>query len=160
MPKQFRAVAFDLDATSVGSLREAFPEWHIDVIDGATAASLAQDSSLGTADLLVVMARAEAAPQLRTRSAATEMLGLCRGLRSQSGGASTPLVVLVPPTQEAIVRAVLKAGADRCMILPVHVKQLVSVVNHLQRGNQPGRHTLNLEPAQTEDSWRDDGGQG
>jgi hypothetical protein len=27
-------------------------------------------------------------------------------------------------------------------------------------GNQPGRHTLNLDQAQREDRWRDDGGQG
>jgi hypothetical protein len=31
---------------------------------------------------------------------------------------------------------------------------------HAQAGNQPGRHTLNLEQAQREDEWQDDGGQG
>jgi hypothetical protein len=30
----------------------------------------------------------------------------------------------------------------------------------VRQGNQPGRHTLNLDPAQREDHWRDDGGQG
>jgi hypothetical protein len=36
---------------------------------------------------------------------------------------------------------------------------LIEVV-HAQAGNQSGRHTLNLEKAQTEDRWRDDGGEG
>ena len=31
---------------------------------------------------------------------------------------------------------------------------------HARAGNQPGRHTLSIERAQTDDCWRDDGGQG
>jgi len=39
-------------------------------------------------------------------------------------------------------------------------KEVVGVLAHARAGNQPGRHTLNLDQAQIEDRWRDDGGQG
>jgi hypothetical protein len=57
MPNQLRAVAFDLDAASLSGLREALPEWEIEVVNGATAASLTHDWNHGAADLLVVQAR-------------------------------------------------------------------------------------------------------
>src|SRR5712692_6548973 len=91
MPNQSRAIGFDVDPASLLSLREAFPEWEIEAVEGATAASLAQDWNLGSADLLIVGARDE--------EAAT--LGLCRGLRKQAGRAITPLLVLVRPSQPA-----------------------------------------------------------
>jgi hypothetical protein len=37
---------------------------------------------------------------------------------------------------------------------------VASMLVHARAGNQPGRHTLDLERAQSEDRWRDDGGQG
>ena len=150
MAQQARAVAFDVDAASLITLREALPEWGIEVIQGANATALRRDWNPETADLLVLGARAEV----------TETLGLCRGLRSQAGRAATPLLVLVPPEQPALVRAVLEAGANSCLVLPVHAKEVVAVVSRAREENQPGRHTLGLDRAQTEDRWRDDGGQG
>jgi DNA-binding response OmpR family regulator len=144
------AVAYDLDAASLISLREALSGWEIEVVNGATIRSLTRDWNPGTADLLVVTARDQVA----------ETLGLCRGLRSQAGRAHTSLLVLVSSGQEAVVRAVLEAGADSCLVLPVHAKQVVSMLARVRQGNRPGRHTLNLDRAQAEDLWRDDGGQG
>jgi hypothetical protein len=86
-PRRSRAVAFDLDVASLMSLREALPEWDIEVVNRATIASLRQDWNPRAADLLVVNARAEVA----------ETLGLCRGSRSQVGWTHTPLLVLVQP---------------------------------------------------------------
>ncbi len=150
MRSQPRAVAFDVDPASLLCLREAFPEWEIEAVEQATAASLTQDWNLGAADLLIVGARND--------EAAT--VDLCRGLRKQAGRAVTPLLVLVPPAQPALVRAVLKAGANNCLVLPIHAKEVASMLVRAQAGNQPGRHTLDLEKAQIEDRWRDDGGQG
>ena len=150
MPNQPRAVAFDVDPASLLSLREALPGWEIEAVEGASAASLTQDWNLGATDLLIVGARADEA----------ETLGLCRGLRRQAGWAVTPLLVLVPPSQPALVRDVLEAGAHNCLVLPIDAKEVASMLMRAQAGNQPGRHTLNLEKAQTEDRWRDDGGQG
>jgi hypothetical protein len=45
-------------------------------------------------------------------------------------------------------------------MLPINAKDVASMLLHAQTGNQPGRHTLDLEHAQTEDRWRDDGGEG
>jgi DNA-binding response OmpR family regulator len=149
MRNQPRAVAFDVDPASLLSLRKAFPDWEIEAVEGATA-SLTQDWNLGAADLLIVGARDD--------EAAT--LDLCRGLRKQEGRSVTPLLVLVPPAQPALVRAVLLAGANNCLVLPIDAKEVASMLVRAQAGNQPGRHTLNLEKAQTEDRWRDDGGQG
>src|SRR5262245_58399539 len=89
----------------------------------------------------------------------TPGLGLCRGLRSQAGAAHTPLLVLVGPAQEALVSAALDAGANSCLVVPVQAEDLVSRVARARAGNRPGRHTLGLDRAQREDSWRDDGGE-
>jgi peptidylprolyl isomerase len=174
LPSQGEAVAFDVDAVSLASLRQALPGWRVQEIHGATAASLPGDWNPGAADLLV----------LAFRGQGTEGVELCRFLAartSASGDARTeaagppsppadrrdharradaPLLGLVPPGQEALVRAVLEAGAHSCLVLPVHAKEVASMLVHARAGNQPGRHTLNLEQAQSEDRWRDDGGQG
>jgi DNA-binding response OmpR family regulator len=150
MPQRLKAVAFDLDAASLISLREALPEWDIDLVSKATTGSLTSDWDPGTADLVVIAAGDRTA----------DTLGLCRILRSQVGRAQVPLLVLVPPDRNALVEAVLEAGADSCLLLPVHAKEIVSMLNHLREGNRPGRHTLNLEQAQYKDRWRDEGGQG
>jgi DNA-binding response OmpR family regulator len=144
-----KLIAFDVDPESLTSLREALPGWDVEATDGATVGSLDRDWRPGAADLLVVGDHEDVA---RT-------LGLCRGLRSQAGRAETPLLVLVPPAREALVRAALGAGADSCLVLPVHPKEVASMVARGRAGNQPGRHTLNLDHPQREDPWRDEGGE-
>jgi DNA-binding response OmpR family regulator len=144
-----RIVAFDVDADSLASLREAFPEGAIEAVQGATTASLRRDWDPGVTDLLVVGAG----------DSLGSTLGLCRGVRSQAGRAHTPLLVLMRPTQQALVQAALAAGADGCLVLPVHPKELVRVLAQAREGNRPGRHTLSLSRAQREDPWQDDGGE-
>jgi DNA-binding response OmpR family regulator len=150
MPDQPKAIAFDLDSVSLVRLRQAFPAWEIEVINGATLASLSQDWDPQRADLLVVRVQDETA----------ETLGLCRGLRSQTGRAHVPLLVLVPPAQETLVKAALDAGAHSCLVLPIHPKDLATTWARMREGNRPGRHTLNLDRAQREDLWQDNGGEG
>jgi DNA-binding response OmpR family regulator len=149
MQAHSKAIAFDVDPASLLSLRAALPDWEIEDVQGANAASFTQDWNLGAAGLLVLGARDDV----------TEILDLCRGLRKQAG-ALIPLLVLVPPAQPALVRDVLKAGANSCLVLPIHAKEVASMLVHVRAGNQPGRHTLDLDRAQREDRWRDDGGQG
>ena len=149
MGDRLRAIAFDLDMDSMITLRQAFPEWEIQATNEATLGLLPRHWHPGSADLLIVGARDEA----------SETLGLCRGLRSQSGREDTPLVVLVPPAQETLVRAALAAGANSCLVLPVHAKDLTSTLTRALAGNQPGRHTLGLDRGQVADSWRDEGGE-
>lgn len=168
LPHQLTAIAFDLDAASMVSLRQAFPAWAIEEIGEATAASLSRDWDPATADLLIVNAGADVSETL----ALCRLLVFCgrystdsqRGVpRSPEGvvpRADAPLLVLVHAGQENFVRAALEAGAASCLILPIHAKELVNMLAHAQDSNQPGRHTLNLDPAQREDRWRDDGGQG
>jgi len=167
-----KAIAFDVDAASLDSLRQALPGWEVESINGATAASLARGWDPGAAGLLVV----------GIGDNATETLGLCRFLSLCTGysteareeGAGTlgagenlpalqpdaSLLVLVPAGHEPIVRAALAAGAHSCLMLPIHAKEVASMLVHARAGNQPGRHTLNLEGAQRENLWRDDGGEG
>lgn len=149
MVGQWKATAFDIDQESMVSLRQAFPDWEIEAVTGATAASLAMDWNPAVVHLLIV---AGGDPMDTT-------LGLCRGLRSQAGRATTPIVVLVPPRQEGLVRAALEAGASSCLVLPIHPKELVSMISRAQAEAQPGRHTLDLNPAQKDDPWQDDGGE-
>lgn len=174
MPHQLRAVVFDLDAASLVSLREALPEWAIEVVHGATAASLTDHWNPGAADLLVVKASAKLAETLGlcrflvfcgvfstdSREEAAETLRLHSNGQNQTRRADAPLLVLVPSGEDSLVRAALEAGADGCLVLPVHAKEVASMLARVRQGNQPGRHTLNLDPAQREDHWRDDGGQG
>ena len=148
MPDQPKAIAFDVDPDSLESLQQAFPGWKVEETDGATPGSLALDWSPGPADLLIVGSHS-----------AAEMLGLCRGLRCQAGRALTPLLVLVPPGHQPLVREALAAGANSCLVLPVHTVDLVSMVARARAGNHPGRHTLDLDRAQREDEWRDEGGE-
>jgi DNA-binding NarL/FixJ family response regulator len=173
MPHQLKAVAFDLDAASLISLREALPEWEIEVVNGATAASLTDDWNPGAVDLLIVKARAEVAETLGlcrflvcgvistdSREEVTETLRWHRSRQNQARRADAALLVLVPSGQESLARAALEAGAAGCLVLPVHAKQVASMLARVRQGNRPGRHTLNLDPAQCEDPWRDHGGQG
>ena len=149
MTDQPKAIAFDVDPDSLKCLRAAFPEWTIQETNGASPDSLALDPNPAAANLLIVGSHS-----------AAEALGLCQGLRSQEGRALTPLLVLVPPAHQALVRAVLEGGANSCLVLPVHTADLVSMLARARQGNQPGRHTLELDRAQSEDRWRDEGGEG
>jgi CheY-like chemotaxis protein len=149
MMERAKVFAFDVDPDNLASLRQAFPDCEVIVVTGATTGSLDREWSPGEASLLVV--------GVRSRMAHT--LGLCRGLRSQAGRAHTPLVVLVSSAQEDLVRAALEAGAHSCLAVPVHPKDLVSVVARAREGNRPGRHTLGLDRAQQADWWRDEGGE-
>jgi DNA-binding response OmpR family regulator len=144
-----KVIAFDVDYESGIALRNAFPEWELVEIQGATPNSLDRDWSPGAADLLVVGAREQEA----------ETLGLCRGLRNQAGRAHAPVLVLVPPAQKHLINAVLEAGANSCLVLPVHPKDLLNAIAHPREGNRPGRHTLGLDRPQREDAWRDAGGE-
>ncbi len=171
---RFRVAAFDLDAASLVSLEEALPGWEIKAVNGATADSLGRVRDVGSADLLVVQVGEEAAEPLRLcrllahhrrrtsdpreREAGTPVPDTAPPGQAQR--ADVPLLVLVPPGQEGLVREALKAGADRCLILPAHAKEVTSALAQAQQHHRPGRHTLNLEHAQDEDLWRDDGGQG
>jgi hypothetical protein len=169
-----RAVAFDLDAASLLSLREALPGWEIEVVNGATAASLPRDWNPGEVNLLVVGVRANVTETLGlcrflafctsyardSRQEVAETLGPHRNGQNQERWAGAPLLVLVPAGQEAIVGAALEAGAHSGLMLPIHAKEVASMLVHARADNQPGRHTLNLEGTQSEDRWRDDGGQG
>jgi DNA-binding response OmpR family regulator len=149
MSDVLRVVAFDVDRVSLESLRQAFPDSRVEAVSGATLESLDRDWNPRTANLLVIGAR----------DGMAETLGLCRGLRSQVGRLHTPLLVLVQPAQEALVRAALDASASSCLILPIHPKELVTMVKRALADNQPGRHTLGLDQAQREDPWQDDGGE-
>ncbi|HMC66932.1 MAG TPA: hypothetical protein VKI65_18490 [Gemmataceae bacterium] len=174
MPSRLRAIAFDLDAASLSSLREALPEWKIEVVNGATAASLTRDWNPGAADLLVVKALEDVAETLKlcrflvsrgiVSTAAGEEVAKTQGQptdrQDQARRAGAPLLVLVPSKHGPFVKAALAAGADSCLVLPAHAKEMATMLARVRQGNQPGRHTLNLDRAQSEDSWRDDGGQG
>jgi DNA-binding response OmpR family regulator len=144
-----QAIALDVDRDTLAALREALPMWAIEATRGVTAHSVAQDWNPGPVDLVL----------LGARQRLEETLGLCRGLRSQAGRAHTAILVLVTPDQQPLVRAALTAGADGCLVLPVHAKQLVDRLTRVLEDRRPGRHTLDLEPAQDENPWQDDGGE-
>jgi hypothetical protein len=174
MSQRLQAVVFDIDRASLTTLREALPGWHIKVVYGATVGSLPSNWNPGAMDLLVVGVRADVcetlalcrflacctSPSRDSRQEAAESWGLRGGLLNQTRWINAPLLVLVSHGQEAFVRAALEAGAHSCLLLPIHAKDVTSVLAHAGAGNQPGRHTLNLDWAQSEDRWQDDGGQG
>lgn len=149
MSYPLKMIAFDVDADSLLSVREAFPAGDLEATHGATTRSLGRDWCPAPADLLIVGFQAEEA----------QALSLCRSLRSQAGRARTPILVLVPAERVDLVRAALAAGADRCLLLPVHPKDLVRMVTRVQVGPRAGRHTLGLDQAALADPWRDNGGE-
>lgn len=180
VPSKSRTIAFDVDQASLTSLREALPDSTIEILNGASAASLTRDWNPGTVDLLVVNACKEMAQTLDlcrflvscgvlgkdtpvvtdTPEEMPKALGLHRRQRNVERRPHSPLLVLVPPSRKSIVKDMLQAGAHSCLMLPIEAKDVAAMLTHAQAGNQPGRHTSNLEKAQTEDRWRDDGGQG
>ena len=180
IPNQSKVIAFDVDQASLANLRKALPDCVIEVVSGATAASLTRDWNPGTVDLLVVNARKEEVETLELcrflvscgvlgrdvpvvtgfQEEMPKTVGLHRRMRNVARWPHPPLLVLVPPGRKSIVTDVLQAGAHSCLMLPINAKDVASMLVHAQAGNQPGRHTLDLERAQAEDRWRDDGGQG
>jgi DNA-binding NarL/FixJ family response regulator len=179
MPNQPKVIAFDVDQASLLSLRKALPDSVIEVVNGATAASLMRDWNPGTVDLIVVKARQETEETLvlcrflvscgvlaRDAPVVTDSqeetprtLGLHRHRQNVARRVHSPLLVLLPPSRKSVVKDVLRAGAHSCLMLPIDAKEVASMLVHAQSGNQPGRHTLDLERAQTKDRWRDDGGE-
>lgn len=180
MPNESKAIAFDVDQASLISLRKAFPDYEIEEVNGATAASLTREWNPGTVDLFVVGARDKLDETLdlcrflvcsgvlaRDSQEATDSeeelpktLGLHRSHHNRARRPPSPLLVLVQPGRERIVKSVLQAGAQSCLMMPIDAKEVASMLVRAQEGNQPGRHMLSLEKPQTEDRWRDDGGQG
>ena len=172
-PRRSRVVAFDVDAASLASLRDALPEWEIESVNGATPASLSGHWDPCAADLLVV----------GTRNNTAETLGLCRLLsfctsyspEARREGQETlaleqsplrtaaienaPLLVLVPCGQETLVGAALEAGARGCLMVPIHAKEVTSMLANARAGNRPGRHTRDLGRPQEDDPWQEDGGE-
>lgn len=170
--RRSRVVAFDVDAASLASLRDALPEWEIASVNGATPASLSGHWDPSVADLIVVGPGGNL----------SETLGMCRLLsfctsyspdvrregmeplvpeqsprRTPIGNA--PLIVLVPAGQKALAGAALEAGARGCLMLPLHAKEVTSMLASARAGNQPGLHTHNLSRPQEDDPWQDDGGE-
>jgi CheY-like chemotaxis protein len=174
MQQRLTAVAFDLDAASLSSLQDALPEWDVEIFTGTTAATLTDTWDPGAVDLLVVEASAEVTKTLalcrclgrcgvvsrESEKDAGDILGPRGSLQTQAQRAHAPLLVLVSPGQEGLIESALAAGAHSCLMLPINAKEVASMLVHAHAGNQPGRHTDNLEGAQSEDRWRDDGGQG
>lgn len=172
MTYPYKAIAFDVDTSRLETLREALPVWQISEIYGATVNSLPSDWTPEESDLFVMGVRENVA----------ETLGLCRflafwaassqesrqqedfvmagSLQDHSPRADAPILVLVAAGQEKLIESLLKAGAHSCLMLPMRAQEVAAMVRRARAGNQPGRHTLNLELAQVEDRWRDDGGQG
>jgi DNA-binding NarL/FixJ family response regulator len=180
MPHQSKVIAFDVDQAILSTLHKAFPNSVIEVVNGATAASLSRDWNPATVDLLVVNARTEVAETLElcrflvscgvlargapvvtdSQEEMPKTLGLHRRRRNVARRSHSPLLVLLPPSRKGIITDLLEAGAHSCLLLPINAKDVASMLLHAQTGNQPGRHTLDLERGQPEDHWRDDGGQG
>jgi DNA-binding response OmpR family regulator len=131
-------------------LRSALTGWEIKEVYGATPASLLQEGSPEAADFLIVSAG----------EAKTEPLAICRGLQRQAGRTLIPLLVLIPPGRDGLVQAALEAGAHGCLIMPFMAADVSGMLARTRQGNQPGRHTLNLDRAQTDDPSRDYGGEG
>jgi len=150
VPSGARAIAFDVDRDSMGTLRASLPGWEVQAAEGVTPATLALARSPAQAGLLVVGGRGGEA----------ETLGMCRGLRGQRGREATPLLVLLGPEQGALAGAALEAGADSCLLLPVKAGDLAGVLARARAGDRPGRHTHCLDRPQPADRWRDEGGEG
>lgn len=168
-----KAIAFDVDELSLLSLHEALPNWEIEAAKGAQAERSPTAPHLGAADLLVVRLMDKPAETISLckllvasgltaaaeRNTAEKAAG-DQGPPTEASRRGAPLLVLVPRGQEDFVPLALKAGAHSCLMLPIHARDAAAMLVHAQAGNQPGRHTLNLERAQKPDFWRDEGGQG
>jgi hypothetical protein len=180
MMNQSRIIAFDLDRASLRCLRDALPESVIEAVNGASSASFGANWDPGIVDLLIIQSGEEIAETVKLCKYLVSRRVLAKDgpiiTDSQEVKSSklevhgdppvaqrltrAPLLVLLPASQMTHLRDVLKAGAHSCLMLPIDAKDVASMLIHAQAGNQPGRHTLNLERAQVEDRWRDNGGEG
>ena len=173
MKNTLKALAFDVDPETLAVLQAGLPDWEIEVVEGGAAAVRREGWNAGAADLFIVQAaenekQASELCALLARAGGLVPAGTAPGYHSErrenrrrtTPRNEAPLLVLVPANRSALVRDVLRAGAAGCLVLPIQADQVVSMLARAQRDNQPGRHTLNLDPAQAEDRWRDDGGQG
>src|SRR4029077_14269493 len=107
---------------------------------GARISALTCAWNPGAADLLVVGVRDKVTDTLGlcrflafcssysddSRHQAAETLESLGGLQKQARRADAPLLVLVPAGQETLFGAALEAGAYRCLMLPIHAKQVTS----------------------------------
>jgi|SRR5581483_2797416 len=169
-----KALAFDVPEAGMACLREALPGWQVDVVRHATPSSLSSNWSPLGIDLLIVGTRAnvietwELCRFLASRTSysrnlradAAEPAESRKDLRNQAQRTRIPIFVLLPTERGDLAPAALEAGAQNCLVLPMLAKEMASMLVRLEAGNQPGRHTLNLEQAQRQDPWREDGGQG
>jgi hypothetical protein len=174
MEPELVAVAFDLDSASLACLREALPSWKICLLAGASSASLTPGWNPGEVELFVVQANEDFASTLalcrflRQRdiralepgARARDVLGPRGSLETATQRMRAPILLLLHSWQSALTEAALEAGVHSCLVLPVHAKHVTRMLQHARAGNQPGRHTLDREGPQTEDRWRDEGGQG
>lgn len=169
MSNRPKAIAYDVDATSLLSLRQARPGWQIQALNRATPAFVAGTWRRGAADLLVVGAHGDDTATLRVCRLLTAHPGSWEGLRREPRSGpkqdgwpcdrAAPLLVLVSAGEETPVGAALEAGAHSCLVRPIHPQDVVRMLAHARAGTQSGRHTLGLEGVQGADAWRDDGGE-
>jgi DNA-binding response OmpR family regulator len=145
-----KVLAFNVDWESLASLREAFPGWEVEAVASGTHGPTMKTWDPTGVDLLVI----------GNDRGTGETARLCRFLRQQSRWKATPLLVIAPPDMPDLVSAALEAGANTCLILPVHAKEMVSMLGRAQQGNQPGKHTTASHQPQQDDAWRDEGGEG
>jgi hypothetical protein len=168
-----QVVAFDVDASSLLSIREAIPECRIKIVNGATASTIASPWNVRVFDLVVLGVVGDGGNSLGLCRSLAYCNGYCEDFdpltpkvvqaddgQSRSRTSNVPLLVLMSPSQGHLVQAFLEAGAHSCLVRPVHFKDVLGMLKRAQAGNKPGRHTLNLEGAQREDVWRDAGGEG
>lgn len=149
-PGRRRATALGIDGESLSMLQRDLPQWDIEALSATEGWSCIRSETTQHTDLLILGADIQK----------VESSALCRAIRSRAGHVDTPLVVLVSSGDEdELVNAVLDAGANGCLVLPVHIKNLVNLLHRAREGNRPGRHTLGLQRAQCDDPWRDEGGE-
>lgn len=147
-----KVIAFDMDEDSLINLREALPDSLIELIEGATAASLSQDWNPGIVDLVVVKVARNVAKTTelckflvsrgvlaRDASLVTDspkalptLLGLRRHQPTVARQPHSPLLALVPPGQRNDVTALLKAGVDSCLLLPINANDVANMLLHAQ----------------------------
>ena len=110
MPNPSKAKAFDVDQTSLISLRRAVPATVIELVDGATASSLARDWNPGTVDLLVVKAREEV---VETVEPDEVLIADPRGLLTPSQMVDQKLLALIGSCSQSESRQAPSRSASR-----------------------------------------------
>ncbi len=163
--QQPRAVTFDVDTGSLSRLRAALTGWRIDVLYGATVASLPCDWKPDAVDLHVLGVRAN----IRETLELCRFLTYCAPERTRLGhrtawadgdhpGSGDPpqrrgprLLVLVPPGQAAVVARMLEAGAGRCLTLPVEAGLLADLPAWVCERESAAEARSRNEPVHDED---------